>query len=81
MLAWSLAGPNAEVEPHEGHTSCLLGGGICRLRAVRGGEPGVNFARHEMVTETSFPYQSLDLTEASQVGLTRRVLPYLWEGS
>ena len=49
MLASSLIGPDAGVEPHEGHTSCLLGG-MCRLSAIMSGEPGVNFATHELVT-------------------------------
>ena len=77
ILASSLTGPNAGVEPHEGHTSCLLRGGICRLSAVMGGESGVKFATRELVTQSFISYQSLYHTEASQVGLTRRVLPYL----
>lgn len=67
MLASSLEGPNAEVEPHEGHwmgilrlTIILPAGGICRLSAAMGGESGVNFARHERVTQ-NFIFLSVTL--------------------
>lgn len=49
----------------------------CGLSAVRHGEPGVNLPDTRWSFKTSLSYQSLYHDNASQVGLTGRVSPYL----